>query len=337
MLGEGEDFMGISGISSTNSSMSVMQMTSTDLKDQKSKSIQNEITDVQQKIRQLSSNEALSANEKANERKKLQKEKSSLDTELERHQEELLRSQKREIRLAELLKERNPEKEEKSDHNITSSGESSDPADEAGLRFDEKQTAQPGTVITQDNDGTVILKEVMKQAESAETDAENKPAEETNDAADTAETESTTAGPAADTRPPAQEMRAMISADSSMQLAARQGTLVTRTSDGIAILKGEIKQDELRGVDTERKQEELRKMQKQEQREMSFQFSILGEAGNAMQSASEKNVPMKDTQAGTERTFYVSGLNTAQEEQKLQQQGFQAHSTVSIPFKSVLP
>ena len=77
-----------------------MQMTSADLKDHKSKNIQNEITEVQQQIQNLSSTEELSANEKADERKKLQKEKSSLDNELKQHQEELLRSQKREAMLA---------------------------------------------------------------------------------------------------------------------------------------------------------------------------------------------------------------------------------------------
>ena len=87
--------MGISGIASTNS-MSVMQMSSTGLKDHKSKNIQNEITEVQQQIQKLSSAEELSANEKEDERKKLLKEKSSLDSELKQHQEELLRSQKRE-------------------------------------------------------------------------------------------------------------------------------------------------------------------------------------------------------------------------------------------------
>ena len=73
--------MGIGGITSANS-MSVMQMPSVDLKDHKSKNIQNEITEVQQQLQKLASTEELSANEKADERKKLQKEKSSLDNEL---------------------------------------------------------------------------------------------------------------------------------------------------------------------------------------------------------------------------------------------------------------
>ena len=91
--------MGISSITSANS-MSVMQMTGANSKVQKSKSIQNEITNAQQQIRKLSSQEDLSAAEKANERKKLQKEISGLNTELKQHQDELSRSQRREILMA---------------------------------------------------------------------------------------------------------------------------------------------------------------------------------------------------------------------------------------------
>ena len=107
--------MGIGGVTSGNNSMSVMQMTPASLKDHKSKSIQNEITDVQRQIQKLSSEDELSVNEKTDERKKLQREKTSLDTELKQYQEELLRSQKREIRLAELQEKPNPEDEETKD------------------------------------------------------------------------------------------------------------------------------------------------------------------------------------------------------------------------------
>ncbi len=119
--------MGIGSITSTGS-MSVMQMTTTDLKDQKSKSIQNEITDVQQQMQKLSSKEELSANEKANERKKLQKEISGLNTELKQHQEELLRSQKREQMLAELREDADPAEKEKSEDKISSNDTSPDTA-----------------------------------------------------------------------------------------------------------------------------------------------------------------------------------------------------------------
>ena len=318
--------MGIGGITSANS-MSVMQMPSTDLKDQKSKNLQTEITDVQQDIQKLSSETELSVNEKENERKKLQKEKSSLDTELKQHQDELLRSQKREALLAELRETQNPKTETDTEDSAKKAGMSTDAADQKNLPSEERQNAQPGTVISQNSDGTVILKEVMGQAEKGDADMEASPTEEARSSAVTAaESEpmddETETDPAEGFRPTEKEMHAMVSADSSMQIADRQGALVAKTDDGIAILKGEIRQDEYRGTDTGSKQEELKEMQKQNQRAQALQFSFLNDASSALQAAAETDASAKESGKAAERTFYVSGLSAAQEEQAAQH-GFQ--------------
>lgn len=280
--------MGIGAISSANT-MSVMQLPSANLKDQKSKNIQTEITDIQQQIRKLSADSELSVSEKANEKKKLQKEKSSLDTELKQHQEALLRSQKREIRLAELREEQNPLK---------------------GEDTDENQPLQPGTVISRSSDGTVILKEVLNQPEKEESAVQSDPAAESREEADTWQTKSsdadTNTDPASEFRPSAKEMQAMVSADSSMEIAGRQGTLAAKTNDGIAILKGEMKQDALRGTNTERKQAELKEMQEQRKRELAAQFSMLGEAGRTMQTALDPDESAMAAQIGTDRNFQVA-------------------------------
>lgn len=309
--------MGIGGIASTNR-MSVVQTTSADLKDQKSKSIQNKISDVEQQIRKLSSEEDLSVNEKANEKKKLQKEESDLSTKLKQHQEELLRSQKREIMLTEMQEEQAPVEEETAEEKIQSNESSSATEDKRELPADAQQTAQPGTVITQNSDGTVILKEITNPVKNRDTDTpkpvdeareEAIPAKETKEADDEEVTDTTLSG---------KELQAMVSADVSLQQADYQGTVIAKTEGGIAILKGEIKQDAYRGDDTERKQAELEKMQKQNQREQAFQFSILGEADDAMRAASETNSATKGN-PDTEKTFYISGLSTPQEEQAAQQ------------------
>lgn len=322
--------MGISGIASTNS-MSVMQVSSTGLKDHKSKNIQNELTEVQQQMQKLSSTEELSANEKADERKKLQKEKSSLDNELKQHQEELLRSQKREAMLAELREAQNPVKKEE-DENGMAAEASANHAGKENPAADEQQAQpmQPGTVISQSSDGTVILKEVMNPPENnSASAAETRPAEETKETAAATE-EAETEEKEKDTdsvvefRPTAQEMQAMASADTSMQIAGRMGTLVAKTDDGIAVLKGEIKLDAYRGTDTDRKEAELADMRKQSQRETAFQFSLLGAADSAMQTAAETDPAAKTgAQANAERTFQVSGLSSAQQEEQAAQQGFQ--------------
>ncbi len=181
---------------------------------------------------------------------------------------------------------------------------------------------QPGTVSTQNSDGTVILKEVLhrtaddkeaqdQQAVKAKEEMDAKKAEKAEDV-DTM----------TDTALSDREVQAFVSADSSMQQADRQGMHVTKTNGDIAVLRGEMKQDGYYGTDTERKQAALNDMQKQRTREMSFQFSLLGEADNALQAASETNAPAGNAaQANAERTFHVSGLNTSPEEQA--QQGFQ--------------
>lgn len=320
--------MGIGGISSSNNSMSVMQMTSTNLKDHKSKNIQKEITDVQQQIQKLSSKDELSADEKADEKKKLQKEKASLDTKLKQHQDELLRSQKREIRLAELQEAQNPLKEESKDEDkVQETAISSPTTDEEKQADDGRQSLQPGTVISQSSDGTVILKEVLSQAKSADETADGKQIGEAKEATpakpepEETEEEETT-DPATEFRPTAQEMQAMVSADTSMQQAGRMGMLVSKTEDGIAVLKGEIKQDSYRGVDTERKEAELNDMQKQREREMGVQFALLGEATHTMKTADDTESIKDRTQGNAGMNFQVSGLNIPQDEQAAQQ-GFQ--------------
>lgn len=299
--------MGVGGISSSNS-MSFMQMPAAGTPDVKSKKIQDEITDIEREMQKISSNAELSYTEKTDERKTLQKEISNLNTKLDQRQEELLRSQKRESMLTELREERKPEKEDDTEDALLAKGATSDTTEETNAiaPADESQAQPQGAVIASTDDGTVILKgdtrtnetpgSVSEKEQTAETEEEDK-----EEKTKTADSDTDTS-----VRPSSEEMRAMVSADTSAQLANRQGTIVTKTEDGIAILKGEIAQDERRGVDTEGKQAELEKMRKQEIRAMDFQFSELDKAMNAMESANGTNV------VGIEKT--------AQDEQTMQRQ-----------------
>lgn len=327
--------MAIGGIGSiaSSGSMSFQQITSSDLKDQKSKGLENDITDVQRKMQQLSSEEDMTATEKAEEKQKLQQEKSDLSTKLKLHQDELQKSQKREIKLAELQEDREPKKEDDSEADIQAVEETSAPdrADDRKLPADDRHAMQPGTIITQNSDGTVILKEVLNQAADSDTQAQAQqteavkaeaPARAENTAAakeeKTAEDESDT-----ETGLTGTQVQAMVSADSIMQQVNRQGSLVTKTEDGIAVLKGEIKQDAYRGTDTDRKRAELQEMQEQRKREMAVQFSMMGEANRTSQAATETNTSAGGSaQIDNERTLRVSGIGASQEEQALQQ-GFQ--------------
>ena len=145
--------MGIGGVTSTNS-MSSMQMLKAVSTDPKIKKIQNEITNAKQQMQKLSPKEELSDNEKETERKKLQKEISSLNTELKQHQEELRKSQKKEIRIAELQEDQKLTKEEKSEDKLQTKETSLEKADKKGLPTDKHQTASQGTVIASNSDGS---------------------------------------------------------------------------------------------------------------------------------------------------------------------------------------
>lgn len=268
--------MGIGSVASW-SRMSGMQMTMSNQTDTKSKNIQDEITDVQQEIRKLSSEEEYSVSEKAIEQQKLRKEKSSLDTELKLHQEQLLKSQKREVMMAQLQEEKKV---------------SVDETDKKETSVEKKeQEDRQGTVITESSDGTVILKEEkVSDGESG-----SGTAEETRENIDTD----------ADAGLSNKEMHAMVSADSSVQRAGRQGVVIARIRDGIAIFKGEIDQDGRNGVDTEKKQAELEKMEEREQRAKAYQSLALGEANSTVRTAAKANMPgaKDETKVNTENNI----------------------------------
>lgn len=279
--------MGIGSITSANS-MTGMQTILTVSTDPKIKNIQNEITDAKQQMQKLSSKEELPANEKANERKKLQKEISDLTAELKQYQADLQRSQKRENLSAKLQEDQNPTKEEKSENQRQAVQTLSDRSDESRQPISSQQAALQETVISSSRDGTVILKSGTDPARNRGTDTDTRMTDETREEA-VAETDAKPIdrAVAADTGLSHKDMRAMVSADSSVQQADRQGTVIARTRDGIAILKGEMKLDELRGADTEKKQKELEKMEQKETRATAFQFSVLGEANNAMKTTAK--------------------------------------------------
>lgn len=312
--------MGIGSITSTGS-MPVTQTASADLKDQKSKSIQSEITNVQKQLQKLSSEQNLPANEKANERKKLQKEISDLNTKLKQHQDDLRRSQKRETTMARLLEEAKPAKEKQSEDKTQPDKAAADMADNKVPAADSQQAAPQKTAGADNNDGRVILKGVSQPDQSRGTDPETKQTDQAREeTAAVQEAKTTDNDKETDDTLSGKEVHAMVSADSFSQQADRQGTIVARTRDGIAVLKGEIKLDELRDTNTERKQAELKKMEQQEQREMEFQFSLLGEANNAMKPAAGTNASTAgQAQSNALEHLQVSGLSPSQEEQAAQQ------------------
>ncbi len=312
--------MGIGSVTSTNS-MSSMQTNPAASTDPKIKNIENEIKDAKQQMQKLSSKEELSVEEKANERKELQKGISRLNVKLEQHQETLRKSQKREIMLAELQEDQKLTKEEKSEDKIQTKETSSDKANEKNLPADKQQTMRPGTVISRNSDGVVTIKEEMNPDEKRGVDTAKTKDDEAKEKDLDEKGTKTTDSDAANASLSPKEIYAITSADSSVQQASRPGTIITQTRDGIAILKGEIDQDEKRGINTDKKQTALEKMEEREQRAIAFQSAILGEANNTMKSAAETNVSgLKDgTQVNVENNAFVKAMNVLQEDDPTQE------------------
>lgn len=309
--------MGIGSVTSMNS-MPGMQMPMTSPADSKSKSIQNEITSTKQKIQKLSARDELTVIEKTNEEQKLQKEISSLNTELKQHQEEFRKAQQKELIMAQLQEDKKLTAEGSSEDKTQPEETSQNKADKVQT---EGQTDPLGTVIARSENGVVILKGQISQEEQSGTAAAKETIEESEEAAAEKEGKTINGETATNTSLSGKEAYAIVSAAASVQQADSQGTVISGIRDGIAVLKGEINQDENRGVDTEKKQAELEKLETKEERARAFQFSVLGEANNAMQASATADVAgtAKSSQSNAKDNAYINAFKFSAENQESQQ------------------
>ncbi len=95
------------------------------------------------------------------------------------------------------------------------------------------------------------------------------------------------------------QMQAIAVTDSSMERTRRQEMVIARIEGGIAILQGEISQDEVLGMDTERKREELDKQQEKVLKATASRFSALGESRKAMKEAAQDKISGEEGNAGS--------------------------------------
>lgn len=111
------------------------------------------------------------------------------------------------------------------------------------------------------------------------------------------------------------ETKAVVAGDSGMEQVKQQRRVITRMKDAIAVLKGEIRQDEARGLDVEDKKKELEEQEDKMQKASASQFSVLGEANKAMGEAQGKTQPAgngdNEEQAMIKATNFVKENNDA--------------------------
>ena len=82
-------------------------------------------------------------------------------------------------------------------------------------------------------------------------------------------------------------MTAMISADSSIKQAKVQGSVAAKMEGRSGILQSEIKLDQARGGDTQKKEEELAETEQKAQAAASAQLSTLADAGRTLEEAAQ--------------------------------------------------
>lgn len=82
-------------------------------------------------------------------------------------------------------------------------------------------------------------------------------------------------------------MTAMISADSSIKQAKAHGSVATKMEGRSGILKSEIKLDQARGGDTQKKEGELAEVEQKAQAASSSQLSALADAGRTLEEAAK--------------------------------------------------
>ncbi len=84
--------------------------------------------------------------------------------------------------------------------------------------------------------------------------------------------------------------RAILAANSYMEQAKSEDGVIARIEGGIAVLKGEINLDKIRGMDVEPKKEELAAQRKRVQKASASQSSVLGKARKTMQAAEQTKI-----------------------------------------------
>ncbi len=199
--------MTINSINGANTQIGQMGMNQAT--DSYSRNIQNQISNAQKQLQELSSNEDMTLEEKMKKRQEIQQQISDLNMQLRQHQ-------------AEQRKEKQQVKASSMDDMFGGNGNA------RGAKAGSKSTG-------------------LSQA----------------------------------------SMTAMISASTSMKQAKAQGSVATKMEGRAGVLESEIKLDQVRGNDTQKKEEELADVQQKAQAATSSQLSTLADASKTMEEAAK--------------------------------------------------
>jgi len=108
-------------------------------------------------------------------------------------------------------------------------------------------------------------------------------------------------------------MTAIISAGSSIKQAKVQGGVATKMEGRAGVLESEIKLDQARGDDTQKKEEELAEVEQKAQAATSSQLSTLADANKTMEEAAKTDGRMEKTDDKDTETANANGRNAFRE------------------------
>lgn len=216
--------------SSAAQSAGTRQKTASQPVDVVSKNIQNEISEVQRQKQGLTTKQEMSEAERSKKKQELQQELNSLNTRLRQRQAEVSRERKKEERLEELTA---PDTDMQKGRPEETGAEKAAPGSEAEINLEKISSTE------------------ARDPKSAD--------EKVNDIEDTGHSiEDDRNEGQKNLGVPQDKMQSIVAGDIFKEQAERREAVIARIEGGIAILKGEIRQDEMRGEDVEHKKAELK-------------------------------------------------------------------------------
>ena len=109
-------------------------------------------------------------------------------------------------------------------------------------------------------------------------------------------------------------MKAMISADSAMAQAKVQGSVATKMEGRAGVLEAEIKLDQARGDDVEKKKEELAEVQQKAVQAESAQMNTLADANKELEAAAKVDQQAEKTDDKDKKTEKKDAVSNEKED-----------------------
>lgn len=235
-----------------------------------SKNIQDEISEVQRQKQGLSSKQEMSEGERSKKKQELQQKLNSLNTRLRQRQAEVSRKQKQADRLDEMSA---PDTDTRTHQAERKDTEKTGQSRKAGKSAEQSMNAQAPVT----KDAAEKMSGIGATESGAGKTGRNAGKTERNTEKTSRSTDELKRSSEDDSDErlknsgiPQDKMQAIVGGDIFREQAERREVVIARIEGGIAILKGEIRQDEMLGNDVQKKKAELK------EREASVKNAVNG-------------------------------------------------------------